>query len=532
MGDKMKILISTINSKYIHVNNSVYIIDQYLNVPSNIKTYTLKDNNDEIIKGLTEELYDYYFFSVYVYNINKYLEIWKQLKKVNPNCKIIIGGPEVSYDYEYLFNYIDIVFRGEVNETINEIVNNCITSNHIVTKESTTSNCNYNTFMHEPTFYNSVPFSNHRVAYIETSKGCPYKCSYCMSSLEQKVYTYEMADIYKIINYTIDNNVKTIKFLDRTFNVNEERAIAILDYISNNAKPFQSFQFEIAPEIISQDFLNYLINIKHTMFRFEVGIQSIFDKTINAVDRFQTFDSYKNVLKTLCDKTNIVTHLDLIAGLPYETYELFIQSFNETFKLKPDEYQLGILKILNGTKIKSQVDLHGIVYEKTAPYTIIQNNYVSKEELQLIHNVEDIVDRFYNSNKFKNTFTQLIKTSDNCYNTLLDFSNYIQQQNFKLLDYQLYDIFKLMYNFLSLNYPTIKDYVILDYLQISKTKPKRFYSPIDKQELNTFLKSIVTGERSLNYLYKYVIVEKLSLENETYVIKDIKNNCIELIQTH
>ncbi len=522
----MKILVSTINSKYIHINNAVYIIQSYIKEPCEINTFTLKDSNESIIEELTSTLYDYYFFSVYVYNINKYLEIFKLLKKAHPTCKIVVGGPEVSYDFEYLFEYIDIVYRGEVNATINEIINNNIQSSHIVTSSQKSSRCNYNSEMHDISYFYNIPFTKHQVAYIETSKGCPYKCSYCMSSLESKVLSYELDDVYTIIDLAIKSQTKTIKFLDRTFNINEERAIQILKYIENHAYDFQSFQFEIAPEIITDEFLNYLKTIKHTLFRFEVGIQSIYDQTINAVDRYQSYNTYNATLKALCSETNIITHLDLIAGLPYETLNQFINSFNETFKLQPDEYQLGILKVLNGTKIKSQVSFHEIVYESKAPYTIIENKYISKVELALIHNVEDIVDRFYNSGKFRETFKILTTKYSNTFEILHAFYDYMHSNDFVLLDYQLHDIFSWFYKFLDEFDNSIRDYVIYDYLLSTKNKPKKFYETLAKDERNAILKSLVTDSYSLNYLHKYFVVEKLFLNNYVYVIKDTKLNTV------
>ncbi len=522
----MKILITTLNSKYIHINNSVYIIDQYIKEPCDIKTFTIKDTNQKIISDITTKSYDFYFFSIYVFNISKSLEVIKELRKLNPNCKIIVGGPEVSYDFEYLLEFVDFVYLGEVNNSVNEIIENNITSKHIVHNINQSYSTNYNTTMHDISYYKNIPFSSDKIAYIETSKGCPYKCSYCMSSLENSVIYYELDEVYQIIDLAIKSQTKTIKFLDRTFNINEERTIKIINYIKNNAFDYQSFQFEIAPEIISDKFLHYLKTIDSSIFRFEIGIQSIYDQTINAVDRYQSYESYSNTLKALCSETNIITHLDLIAGLPFETLDQFINSFNETFKLQTDEYQLGVLKILNGTKIKKEVDIHKIKYDLKPPYTIIENKYISKQELKMIHDVEDIVDRFYNSNKFKKTFSKIICKYDNCFEVLSSFHRFILSNNFVLLHYQLHDIFSWFYKFLSGFDQDLKDYVIYDYLLCTKNKPKKFYETLSKEERNSVLKSLESNTLSLNYIHKYIIVEKLYLGKNVYVIKDTKLNTV------
>ncbi len=520
----MKILVSTINSKFIHINNSVYIINSYLNNKAQIKTYTIKEDNDEILNDLITYDCDFYFFSVYIYNIEKYKTILPKLKNKLPNSKIIVGGPEVSYDYNYLFDYVDYIYRGEVNDSINQIINNSISSKHIVNKSSKNSNCNFNNFMHNYDYLYQIPYTTHHIAYIETSKGCPFNCSYCMSSLEKKVYFYSLEDVYTQIDYIIAQNVRTIKFLDRTFNIDENRMIEILKYIETHASSNQTFQFEIAPDLITEKLITYLQNIKAPIFRFEIGIQSIYDQTINAVDRYNSYKKYQNILFKLCNSTKAITHIDLIAGLPYETLEMFKNSFNSTFKPQPDEYQLGILKLLNGTKIKADSEIYNIVYQQTAPYTIINNKFLSNKELNLITRVEDIIDRYYNSKKFINTFKQVINNTEDYFTFCLEFNNFLEDNNITLIDYQNYDLFKWLYSFLDIHYPNIKDYVILDYLITAKTKPKRFYQTISKQEKNSIFKALVTKETSLNYLYKYCTIEILTLETKTIVIKDFIKN--------
>ncbi|MFV0499710.1 MAG: DUF4080 domain-containing protein [Bacilli bacterium] len=525
----MKIIVSTINSKYIHINNSVYIIQMYLNNQSKVVTYNIKQGVEYILDDLVQKDASFYFFSIYIWNIELYKQIIPRLKILLPNCKVIAGGPEVSYDSAYLLEIVDYIFRGEVNESVNEIIIGEITSKHIVYNNYKKSICNYNNFVHNITYFDKITMDKNQIVYVETSKGCPYKCSYCMSSLENKVVNLELENVYHLIDLVINSDVKVVKFLDRTFNIDEKRCFKIMEYIKNKHKDFQSFQFEIAPEIITKKFLEYLKSIDITCFRFEVGIQSVNDLTINAVDRYHSFENYKDILADLCDKTNIITHFDLIAGLPYETYDKFVDSFNQTFRLLPDEYQLGILKVLNGTKMKSQVDEHGIIYDNVAPYQFSYNNYLSKHDCDTINEVENIVDRFYNKGNFKNTFRIIVNEYLDVFNVLLDFSNYIKKNNYRLINYQLYDIYKMFYLFLGKYNSKICDYVILDYLNKINCKPKRFYPKLDRKELNNLFLRLVDGTKSINYLYKYVIVEKLYLNGYTYVIKDLYNGEIKFV---
>lgn len=527
----MKIIISTINSKYIHINNSVYILDMYIEDNAEIVTYTLKDNIEDICNSLIVENADYYFFSVYIWNIELYKKILPKLRQALPNAKITIGGPEVSYDSDYMLENVDYIYRGETNESVNEIISGKVSSPHIISKGYKYSNCNYNDYVHNIEYYNKINLGINQIVYIETSKGCPFKCSYCMSSLENLVCSLELEEVYKVIDFTIDNDIKTVKFLDRTFNFDEKRAMNIMDYIAANAKPFQVFQFEVAPELISQEFLDYLENVK-PIFRFEVGIQSVHNETVNAVNRYHKYSNYENILKALSANKNVTTHFDLIAGLPYETYEKFKISFNTTFKILPDEYQLGMLKVLNGTKIKSEVELHQIVYDKISPYQFIQNKYLTKDECNKISLVEDIVDRFYNSNRFNHTFRKIVERHNNVFDFLLNFNLYLKEQDFKLFDYQLYDIFKHLYNYLLKVDKTIADFVIYDYIVNTKNKPKKFYETIDRKAMGAVLKTLVSEDKPLHYLYKYVIVEELVLDKKCFVVKDLKTLEVLIIDSN
>ncbi len=520
----MKVVVSTINSKYIHLNNSVYIVDMYLKSDNIIKTYTIKDSCEKVLEDLISDNANYYFFSIYIWNITMYKEILPKLKEQLPNSVIVVGGPEVSYDSDYLLSCVDYIYRGEVNESVNEVLNGKITCNHILYNGNLNTVCNYNNFIHDPKYLDKVDINEHQILYLETSKGCPFKCSYCMSSLESSIINMPIETVFKLIDYACERNVKVVKFLDRTFNIDEDRVKTIMNYIVEKFKSFQSFQFEVAPELISEDLLDYLKTLEVNCFRFEVGIQSIHYQTVSAVDRFHKYENYEDTLRVLCSSTNVVTHFDLIAGLPLETFSNFISSFNTTFKLLPDEYQLGMLKVLNGTKIKKEVELHDIKYDLVAPYQFISTKYLSVEECLIIKSVEDIVDRFYNSNKFKYTFEKLVETYDDIFNLLVDFSNYLQQVGFKLLNYQQYDIYKVFYDYLvSLN-SDLCDYVIFDYLEGTVNKPKKFYPTLERKRLNEILQSLVTSEKPLNYMYKHVVVEQLNLDGLKVVGKDLKTN--------
>ncbi len=516
----MKKHITTINTKYIHENNILSIFKMYVN--SSSSSYNIKQSNMEIANDLLSYDADEYYFSIYIWNIKKSNEIIKLLKKHKPNIKIIYGGPEVSFnplDVIKENESLDYIFCGEINESINVLQNNP----YVVSKHSTSFQVNFNHTMHKLDYLNEVDTSEYKILYIETSKGCPFKCSYCMSSLEKKLVTYNDEDLEIITKFIAKSPAKTIKFLDRTFNVSDERTISIINTLSTIKN--KVFQFEISPEMISESQLDFFKQIESNNIRFEVGIQSIYEDTTKAVERYMLYQNYYKILEELV-KTNIVMHLDLIAGLPYETIEKFKNSFNEVIKLKPDEFQLGVLKLLHGTSLRLNHQNYDYKFSKNPPYEIICNAYLSEKDLKTIHCVEEITDRFYNSKKLRKTFETIIDTSHNTFDIFLHIYNYLEDKKFNFIGYQNFDFFKIIYNYMSEFHPRYKDYVILDYMTINVNRQKRFYKTIKKQSRN-ILYNIYFKNIEQNYFHKYFWIELVRINETSFIIaKDIKTTRI------
>ncbi len=516
----MKKHISTINTKYIHKNNIIAISKLYIDATSS--EFTIKHSDDHIVNGLTNEAADIYYFSVYIWNINKYRNIIPKLKARLPNSTIVLGGPECSYNPLDLIKEItgvDYIFCGEINDSINNLEE----SKHVVSKKSTSFEVNYNHVMHSNTYLKHIEIDEHQILYVETSKGCPFKCSYCMSSLEPKVIAKTTEEIDELINFIKKTPSKTIKFLDRTFNISFKTLSYIITKLEEINRLDQIYQFEVSPELLDSETLLFLSNIKSRNIRFEIGVQSIHDVTTKAVDRTGSFKDYVENIRYLLHKTNITLHIDLIAGLPYETYNKFIDSYNAIITLQPHEFQLGVLKLLHGTKIRRNKELHNYKFEANPPYTILSNTYISSNELENIHNVEEITDRFYNSSKFKKTFESIITNSKNCFETFLHMYQYFKDNSFNFISYQNYDIYNIMYKYMQIYFSKYSDNVIFDYLSFSKTKGKRFYKKIDKKELHSMYEEYLKDIFERNYFYKYIWVEVI---NNQIICKDMSKNKI------
>ena len=418
----MKALLIGINSKYIHPSVSLYQLRANTTYECDLIELTIKDSLDTIISKLYKfDLSSYHIFacSCYLWNIDKYLELIPVLKTYNSSAKIVFGGPEVAYDANYFlskFSYIDYILEGEGEISFHELLEYLDNKRSI----SDVSNLHYKednilkfTYAAHPDL-NKISLATldikdyqNRIIYLESSRGCPYHCSYCTASLDNKVRYFPLEKVLNILYTLMINKTKVVKFLDRTFNANYEYMMQILDFIDMH-NICTVFQFEVVGELVKEETINRIAKLKSKYLRFEIGIQSTNNIVNEAVCRRQNMDKLKKNI-FLLNKTNKVDlHIDLIAGLPYETKESFINSFNEAFLLRGKELQLGFLKFLRGTKMLDMVDEHEYKYSNKAPYEIISNKYLSNEDLKEIEMVEKSLNRYYNSGILPKLFNHLL----------------------------------------------------------------------------------------------------------------------------
>lgn len=428
----MKTVIAALNSKFIHTSIALRYISKYAEkygVKIETAEYTINNQPEKIVASLFEKKADIYGFSLYIFNKEETLKIIKDLKKIIPESIIFCGGPEASEDCKQLLFQcpeIDFLIRGEGEQADLDFLKTAETNN--IDKEKIKKAFPKNTsFILDGKFYETeklpliepldkIPFPydkeelsvlKDRILYYESSRGCPFNCSYCMSSLDKKVRSFSLERVFNDICAFINAEVRLVKFIDRTFNFNKKRTYDILSYIIEKDKGKTEFHFEISLWLLSDKTLKLLKKARKGLFRFEIGVQSANKKTLDAINRKNDIFDYVDTFEKL-KATNVHIHTDLIAGLPFETYESFLSSLDKTYNLGGDVLQLGFLKVLHGTQISFQKEF-GITATERTPYEILKNNWISYEELLKLKKAEEILELLYNSNLMKNSFDFAVK---------------------------------------------------------------------------------------------------------------------------
>lgn len=532
----MKTILLSINAKYIHTNNAVRLLKANTDFVVDIMEYTIKDDILKIVKDIENANPDVLGFSVYIWNVSIISDI---ITKLNlPNATIILGGPEVSYDSAYfLTNYkVDFIIRGEGEIAFNKLLHSLKSKNSfdnitnlmyfkdgkLIDKGITEIN-DLNVLKQPYLFKDDIIHIPNKVSYIESSRGCPYKCSYCLSSLEKKVRFFNIEDVKKTIIYLMKHGSKTIKFLDRTFNANKN-TLDLLSFIIKNNNYKTVFQFEITGDILDQDIIHHLNRYAPPgLFRFEIGIQSINYETNFLVDRFQNTEKLFENIRLIQEGNVIGLHLDLIAGLPKEDLESFRITFDEVFKLGAKELQLGFLKMLRGTKIRREAELYGYKYNEKAPYEIISNESISEEDIKEIHLVEHMLDIYHNKGYFGENLSKFILSQKSPFIFFKDIGEFYLNNSLPFKGYQVEDVYQRLFNFI--NDEAIIYTLKKDYLNRSKIKPKIFWdNGIDKKEKRKVFEKLSSKRNmDINIFYKYSVIMKYKNEYYITIYKNLKN---------
>lgn len=426
----MKFLLVAINAKYIHSNLAVYSLKAYEekygenNNKIEIAEYTINQYSDEIMRDIYERKPDAIGFSCYIWNISMVREIISDYKKICPETEIWVGGPEVSYNAQSLLiqnKDIDYVMCGEGEEIFKNVMNAYGENGIDKDKLSHINGIAYRqndevviTMPQTPLDLSSIPFVykdmkefENKIIYYETSRGCPFSCSYCLSSIDKKLRFRNIDLIKKELKFFIDNNTAQVKFVDRTFNCNHNHAMEIWKFIKENDNGVTNFHFEIAADLINQEEIDLIKTMRPGLIQLEIGVQSTNERTLEAINRKTDISKISQITSKIKNGKNIHQHLDLIAGLPFENYETFAKSFNEVYAMKPDQLQLGFLKVLHGSMMKEKSDEYGIVYSGKSPYEVLETKWLSYEELLKLKNIETVVEIYYNSFQFENTINRL-----------------------------------------------------------------------------------------------------------------------------
>ncbi|MFV0539050.1 MAG: DUF4080 domain-containing protein [Dysgonomonas sp.] len=534
----MKTILTTLNAKYIHTSLALrwlYVANRD-RFDISFKEYVIKEDVERIVDELLASNPHVIGISVYIWNVEKSERLVSILKEKKPDLIIILGGPEVTYEPEFFLKHwnIDYIVSGEGEFVLGDLLA-AIESNQSTEIEGVSSiqnisravvKADLNKLASLPSPYvleeDRVDIKN-RLIYFETSRGCPYQCQYCLSSLEKGVRYFPKEHIFGNLQYLIDNGAKQVKFLDRTFNLNKDHTKAIFDFLIDNYRPNLSLQFEIYADLLTDETIDYLnIKLPVNYFRFEIGIQSTYEPTNITVKRKQNFPLLAENIRKLMSGGKIDLHLDLIAGLPHETLERFIKSFNDVFDLKGKEVQLGFLKMLRGTALRRDAAKYGYIYSQQAPYEIEGNNDISKEELGRIHDAEHALEKYWNSGKFSRTMRILSESYyKNKYFELFDeIGQYYNQNRLPHHGYQLEDIFLNLHNFLLSKSIDLFEELRTDYYYNFKIRPHGFWKDkMDKKERKQMLYQIGNDKP---FLKQYKLSRKI-IEKQT-VIDPLYNN--------
>ncbi len=433
MTENKKILLVAINSKYIHSNLAVYSLRAYCkdrDIHVDMIEFTINQYTDYIVRNIYESRPDVIAFSTYIWNVEYVCEVAGELRKLLPNCPIWLGGPEVTYrGREFLEeeSFAKGIMTGEGEETFYQLAKIYNLGNGSdeelakmlgisFRKEDGTIVTNAPMpllSMDEiPFVYNDLSEFENKIIYYESSRGCPYGCSYCLSSIDKSVRFRSTKLVFAELKIFLDNKVSQVKFVDRTFNCNHKRTLELLEFLRDNDNGITNFHFEIAADLINEEEIKVLSQLRPGLVQLEIGVQSTNTDTIKEIDRIMDFKHVSYVVNKINEGHNVHQHLDLIAGLPYEDYTSFMKSFDDVYRLRPEQLQLGFLKVLSGSKMGVKAKEYGAVFTTKPPYEVLYTDWLGYEDVLKLKDIEEVVELYYNSGQYSNTMDRLLRFFD------------------------------------------------------------------------------------------------------------------------
>jgi anaerobic magnesium-protoporphyrin IX monomethyl ester cyclase len=549
----MKVLVTTLNAKYIHTSLALRYLKAFCqdDFDVDLVEYTIKDPAMNVVADLFQRKPDVIGFSCYIWNIEETIEIISMLKKVMPDVKIILGGPEVSYDVNYWMNRlsnVDFIVVGEGEETFHHLLTElqgeqkyhfvyglAYRKGEEVIINPPRPKLDLNRIPSPFYFAEDMPNLANRVTYFETSRGCPFSCQFCLSSIEVGVRYFDIERTKRDLLHLINNGAKLIKFVDRTFNIKREYALEIFEFLIQNHNGCV-FQFEITADIMRPEVLDYLAeHAPPGIFRFEIGVQSTNDATNEIVKRRQNFTKLARTVTKVRESGKIAQHLDLIAGLPEEDYTSFRKTFNDVFALRPEELQLGFLKMLRGTGMRLSAEKYEYKYMDHAPYEILENRVLPFSDIVRIKRVEDVLEKYWNAHRMDHTLLYLIEQEfDSAFDFFQEFGDFWEGRGWSRIGHQLEDLFTRLHVFLqereTKQLSVIEGLMKYDFFMNYKYKPRKTWwrYDIDKSEQSRILKRLagqpeLAGEefaaRGLDekQLHKHTMMEILPFDVAIYL---------------
>ncbi|WP_059173748.1 B12-binding domain-containing radical SAM protein [Bacillus sp. FJAT-27445] len=551
----MKIICSTLNAKYIHTNLAIRYLKAYAEPEFNIELveYTIKDPAMNIVSDLIARMPDVIGFSCYIWNIEETIKVISMIKKINPAIAIVLGGPEVTYDTAQWLERLsaaDYIVIGEGEAAYKELLQElesgapnlgkvpglAYRQNGQVKINLQSGKLDLKEIPSPYQFPEDIEHLGKRVTYIETSRGCPFNCQFCLSSIEVGVRYFDREKIKEDIRYLMANGAKTIKFVDRTFNISRSYAMEMFRFLIDEHLPGTVFQFEITADIMRPEVIEFLNHeAPKGLFRFEIGVQSTNEYTNELVMRKQNFDKLKRTVTMVKEGGKIDQHLDLIAGLPEENYQSFRKTFNDVFEMRPEELQLGFLKMLRGTGVRLRADEHEYIFMDQAPYEILGNNVLPFEDIIRIKQVEDVLEKYWNSHRMDTTIEYLItREFESPFDFFQEFGAFWDQKGWARIGHQLEDLFKRLRSFLisrnTQNLEVAEGLMMFDYLSRQKYSPRKpwWEKRFDKKGRSLLYQRLLANPEiagqsfeGLNLsekdMYKHTILEPLAFDLNEYV---------------
>ncbi|MGL5056839.1 MAG: DUF4080 domain-containing protein [Fusobacteriaceae bacterium] len=536
-----KYLLVALNSQYIHTNLAVRYLKKYADQYSGkkIEIYESNINNQthNIIRDIFEKSPDVVLFSTYIWNKEQIFKISKELKKIMPDLKIGLGGPEVTYDSEDVMKdnpEVDFIIKGEGERAFLKVVQANI--DELLTIYSEPMPCD----LDEIPFPYSLEeiMKENKILYYESSRGCPFSCSYCLSSIDKGVKNFSLERVKKDLGIFLHSNIKLLKFVDRTFNINKGRYLEIWKFLIENYRPGIIFHFEINANIFDEETLELLKKVPKDYFQFEIGIQSVNWETMESINRRNLLERLTKNIQQI--PRNIHLHLDLIAGLPFETYSLFKNSFNYVYNLKPEMIQLGFLKILKGTKISKEIIDYEYKYLDFQPYEVLSNKFINFSEICRLKNLEKLLDWYYNSEKFMNSVNYIVENNyPSPFVFFEEISDYFKTNNLLDLGHKDASLYTYLLDFYKFKKFTMEEKFIeflkYDFLLLAKpgNYPNWLKSEKDSELYNNILKTCTF--KSIREGHRYSELEKFRyniLENKdemVYVFFDYRDKSVKKI---
>jgi len=534
----LKVLLTTLNAKYIHINLAVRLLYQLNKDKCNIayKEFSIKE--DQQLMAAHCAPFDVVAFSCYIWNITQTLALIKKIKEINPAVKILLGGPEVSYEWQSIIalQEIDYIITGEGEIPFARFLDaypNIEGIPNLVYKVNGETKYLEQSVTFDITQYADImPYDadkpeelKNKVCYIETSRGCPYKCEFCLASLDNKVRYLPQNAIKANLLYLM-KHARVIKFLDRTFNVKKDFTIDIFKFIIENHQAHNVFQFEITADIVHPEIIDFINKqVPPGLFRFEIGIQTVNQKANLEVSRKQNFEKTKKVIEQLHHK--IEMHLDLIVGLPLDYWEDIKYSFEEVFKIFPSELQLGFLKFLKGTPVRLKYESHGYQFDQEPPYQIIESKYLSKQELHQIGLLEEVLEIYWNKKRAINSL-KYVTVNYSVFDFMLGLAQYFESKS-DFHKHSLAQVYQLLSQYAEINFPEdikLKQLIAIDYYMAHKVKPQLLFLTETAHEIKQqLIQRNALNLHKFRYLFFEIDFDYKHFKEHQQVIEG-KNNVI------